>query len=56
MQFTIKDFTVVLEPENPFLRLTIGGRAFSTSALVDAEDLERIARIFNEQARKIRGD
>jgi hypothetical protein len=56
MQFAIKDFTIVLEQEDPFVRLTIGGRAYSTSALVDAEDLERIARILNNEARKLRGE
>jgi hypothetical protein len=56
MQFQIKDFTIALEQEDPFMRLTVGGRAYSTSALVDADDLERIARIFNNEARKLRGD
>jgi hypothetical protein len=56
MEFTVKDLSISIEPESPFMRLTVGGRAYSTSALMDADDLERIARVFNDQARKLRGD
>jgi hypothetical protein len=54
--FQIKDLTIALEQEDPFVRLTVGSRAYAAATLVDADDLERIARIFNDQARKLRGD
>lgn len=56
MQFTIKDLSVALEQEDPFMRLTVGSRAYAAATLVDADDLERMSRIFADQARKLRGD
>jgi hypothetical protein len=55
MEFHIKDLTIALEQESPFVRLTIGGRAYATAGLVDADDLEKIARVFAAEAKKLRG-
>jgi hypothetical protein len=50
MQFTIKDLTIVPEQEDPFVRLTVGTRAYAAATLVGADDLERMSRIFADQA------
>ena len=54
MEFKVKDLSFALELEAPFVRLTIGSRAYAAAALVDADDLERFSRIFADQARKLR--
>jgi hypothetical protein len=56
VETTVKDLQISLELEAPFIRLTIGGRACATSALLDDTDLDRLSRIFADHARKLRDD
>jgi hypothetical protein len=55
MQVVIKDIRFEFDPQSIFANVTIGNRAYSVSALMTSEDLERIGKIFLGQAELLRG-
>jgi hypothetical protein len=55
-QVKVKDVDFCFDQQTIFTNVTIGGRACATSVLLDADDLERIGRVFLGQAKLLRGD
>jgi len=56
MELIIKNIRFEFDCQTSFVNVTIGNMAVAVSALMDADELEKLGRTFLQQAKLLRGD